>query len=38
MSNLEVAKRAADLLESRDVKGLQTLMADDLVAKGPHWS
>ena len=35
MSNLDVAKRAAALLESRDSKGLQTLMADDFVAKGP---
>ncbi|MBI5963208.1 MAG: hypothetical protein HY863_07025 [Chloroflexi bacterium] len=34
MSNLEVAKRAADLLESRDVKGLQVLLADDFRAKG----
>lgn len=35
MNNLDVAKRAAALLESRDSKGLQTLMADDFVAKGP---
>jgi hypothetical protein len=35
MSNLEVAKRATGLLESRNVKGLQALMADDFVAKGP---
>ena len=34
MSNLEVAKRFADLLESGDVKGLQTLLADDFSAKG----
>ena len=34
MSNLEVAKRVADLLESRDVKGLQVLLADDFRAKG----
>ncbi len=34
MSNLEVAKRAADLLESRDLKGLQALMVDDFRAKG----
>jgi len=34
MSNIEVAKRFADLLESRDVKGLQTLLADDFRAKG----
>jgi predicted ester cyclase len=35
MSNLDVAKRAAALLESRDSKGLQALMADDFLAKGP---
>ena len=35
MSDLETAKRAADLLESRDVKGLQALLADDFRAKGP---
>jgi hypothetical protein len=34
MSNLEIAKRAADLLESRDLKGLQALLADDFRAKG----
>ena len=34
MSNLEVAKRFADLLESGDVKGLQALLADDFRAKG----
>jgi predicted ester cyclase len=34
MSNLEVAKRFANLLESRDVKGLQVLLADDFRAKG----
>jgi len=34
MSNLEVAKRFADLLESRDVKGLQALLADEFRAKG----
>ena len=34
MSNLEVAKRFADLLESGDVKGLQDLLADDFRAKG----
>ena len=34
MSNLEIAKRFADLLESRDVKGLQVLLADDFSAKG----
>ena len=35
MSSLEVAKRASALLESRDAKGLQPLLADDFVAKGP---
>lgn len=34
MSNLEVAKRFANLLESKDVKGLQALLADDFRAKG----
>jgi len=34
MSVLETAKRAADLLESRDLKGLQALLADDFRAKG----
>jgi len=34
MYNLETAKRAADLLESRDLKGLQALLADDFRAKG----
>jgi hypothetical protein len=34
MSNFEVAKRVADLLDSRDVKGLQALLADDFRAKG----
>ncbi len=34
MSNIKVAKRFADLLESRDVKGLQALLADDFQAKG----
>ena len=34
MSNLEIAKRFADLLESRDVKGLQALLTDDFRAKG----
>jgi hypothetical protein len=35
MSNFDVAKRAAALLESRDSKGLLALMADGFVAKGP---
>jgi hypothetical protein len=34
MSNLETAKKVADLLESRDLKGLQALLADDFRAKG----
>jgi len=34
MSNLEVAKRFSDLLESGDVKGLEALLADDFQAKG----
>jgi hypothetical protein len=34
MSNLEIAKKFAGLLESRDVKGLQAIMADDFKAKG----
>lgn len=34
MSNLETAKRMADLLEARDVKELQVLLADDFIAKG----
>ncbi len=35
MRNLEVAKRVADLLESRDVPGLQAVMTEDFRAKGP---
>jgi hypothetical protein len=34
MSNLETAKRMADLLESKDLKGLQVFLADDFRAKG----
>ena len=34
MSNLEIAKRAADLLESKDLKGLQAFLADDFKVKG----
>ena len=34
MSNLETAKKAADLLETGDLKGLQALLADDFRAKG----
>ena len=34
MSDYEIAKRAADLLEARDLKGFQALLADDFRAKG----
>ena len=34
MSNLEIAKRAAHMLETRDLQGLQALLADDFKAKG----
>jgi hypothetical protein len=34
MSNLEIAKRFADLLESKELKGLQVFLADDFKAKG----
>ena len=34
MNNLETAKRAADALESKDLKSLQVLLADDFRAKG----
>ena len=34
MCNIEIAKRAAALLESKDLKGLQALLADDFRAKG----
>jgi predicted ester cyclase len=34
MSNLEVVKKFAGLLESRDVKELQVFLADDFRAKG----
>jgi hypothetical protein len=34
MSILEVAKRAADLLDSMDLKGLQAILADEFKAKG----
>ena len=34
MSNLEVAKRFAEFLETGDVQGLQTLLTDDFQAKG----
>jgi len=34
MSNLETAKKVAGLLESKDLKGLQAILADDFKAKG----
>jgi predicted ester cyclase len=34
MSNLAIAKKVADLLESRDMKGLQVYLAEDFRAKG----
>ncbi len=34
MSNLEIAKKVADLLESRDLKVLQVFLAEDFRAKG----
>jgi hypothetical protein len=34
MSNLEIAKRAAHMLETRDLQGLQASLADDFKAKG----
>jgi predicted ester cyclase len=34
MSNLEIVKKTASLLESRDIGGLQALLADDFRAKG----
>lgn len=34
MSNLETARRAADLLESGDLNGLRTILSDDFKAKG----
>jgi hypothetical protein len=34
MSSLEVAKKFIDLLESKDIKGLQASLADDFKAKG----
>ena len=35
MSNLEVAMRFSECLECRDLAGLQTLLTDNFVAKGP---
>ncbi len=34
MSNLDIAKRFADLLEARDLAGFQAMLADDFRAKG----
>jgi SnoaL-like polyketide cyclase len=34
MTNLEIVKRATDMLESRDLIGLQSLLADNFIAKG----
>jgi SnoaL-like polyketide cyclase len=34
MNNLEVTKRAAELLESRDLKGFQAILAEEFKAKG----
>ena len=34
MGNLEIAKRMAELLEARDLKGMQVLLSDDFKAKG----
>lgn len=34
MSNLEIARRMAQLLEAKDLKGLQASLADDFRAKG----
>jgi predicted ester cyclase len=34
MTNLEIVKRVTDMLESRDLIGLQSLLADDFRAKG----
>jgi hypothetical protein len=35
MNELETAKRFADLLEAKDLNGLQELLADGFTAKGP---
>jgi hypothetical protein len=35
MAELEIAKRFADLLETKDLNGLQELIADGFTAKGP---
>lgn len=37
MSNLEIAQKVSEALESRDVAGLQALLPDDFVAKGPSF-
>ena len=35
MSNIETAKRFAALAEAKDLNGLQAILADDFIAKGP---
>lgn len=35
MSNIDIAKKFAELMEAKDLKGLQEIMADDFAAKGP---
>ena len=35
MNNLDIAKKAAVLLESKDLQGLHAILADDFSAKGP---
>jgi hypothetical protein len=37
MSNLETARQLAEALESRDLAGIQALLPDSLVAKGPSF-
>lgn len=34
MTSLETVKRAAHLLESRDIQGFQAMLADDFIARG----
>lgn len=35
MNHIEVVKRFADLVETKDLNGLQDLLADDFTVKGP---
>jgi ketosteroid isomerase-like protein len=35
MSDIETIKRFADLIETKDLNGLQAMLADDFTAKGP---